>query len=213
MSRVCCREGNRSKGGGGGRKAEEPSRVRIREPSGFYLSPAGLQGLLLRPAPSHFPSTRLSSPHRHVCWLGPVSPSCSWVESLWSPVRSDTGTPSRSKPRPRSAALCVGSSADAAGIAASPSSSHLGRGAGALRLRLIPHLLLLLLLLLPMCVLGRSCAPTAAVILGAGRTQGKVSAGLGQGPLLPPAARGQAVVGDPVPSPQGSGAAVPRRKV
>ena len=144
MSRVCCRK-KRSKGGGGGQKAEKPSRVWIRELSGFCLSLAPLQGLLLCPAPSYFPSTHLSSPHHHVCWLGPVSPSCFWVESLWSPVSSDTCTQSRSEPRLRSVALSLGSGADAAGIAASLPSScppHLGRGAGARRLRLIRRLLL-----------------------------------------------------------------------
>lgn len=163
----------------------------IRELSCFCLSLALLQGLLLRPAPSYFPSTHLSSPNGHVCWLGPVSPSCFWVESLWSPVSSDTCTQSRSEPRPCSAALCVGSGTDAAGIAASLSSCrllHLGRGAGALRLRLFTTASSLLLLL-TMCLLGRSCAPKGAVILGAGRMQGKVSAarsrgGLGQGPSL-----------------------------
>lgn len=125
--------------GGGGQKAEKPSLAWIRELSGCYLSPALLQGLLLRAAPSYFPSARLSSPRG---WLGPVSPSCSWVESSWSPVSADTRTASPSKPRPRSAALCVGSGADAAGISALPPGSHLGQGAGALRLRLIPRHLL-----------------------------------------------------------------------
>lgn len=43
-----------------------------------------LQDSLSHPALSHFPSAHLLSPHGHVCWPGPVSLSCSWVEGSWS---------------------------------------------------------------------------------------------------------------------------------
>lgn len=60
----------------------------FRELSSFCLSPTLLQGQRLRPTLPYFPLALLSSPHHRVCWLGPLSPSCFGVESLWSPVSS-----------------------------------------------------------------------------------------------------------------------------